>query len=190
MVIDNAKKSEKKMMLTSLVTLILGIILAIDPEGSLKMLTAVIGILFMIAGGFSVFNFFRKDKADRFSNSSLVVGILMLSGGLYLALNTESLVSFITIVIGISLFIKSLFKIQFALIDKKFSDKWKYNLIVGLLTMTLAILLISNPFGSTATFLRIIGIVLVAVSVVEIISTYSVYKSLKDYKELSYVEKK
>ena len=188
--IDSQKKNEKSMLLTDLVTLILGIILMIEPKGSIRIMTATIGILFIIAGIFSVISYIKKPKELKIRNVSLVVGILMITGGLYISLSTESLVKFVTLILGISLFVKSLFKVQFALNTKSVSSKWKSNLIMGLITMFLGIILFLNPFDSAAAFLRICGIALAVMSAVDMVTTFMVIRSLKDYKELSFVDKK
>ena len=85
--------------------------------------------------------------------------------------------------------IKSLFKIQFALNLKNISDKWTYNLIVGIVSMIMGLILLFNPFESAALFLRIIGIILVIGSIAELIETGVVMHSLSDVKELEFVEK-
>lgn len=187
--IDNQKKCEKSMLITNLVTLILGIVLAIEADKALKIITAVIGILFIIAGIFTIIGYVKKPKEMKIRNVSLVAGILMCSGGLYISLNTTSLVSVVTIILGISLFVKSLFKIQFAMNSKEMNPKWKYNLIMGLITMFLGLLLFLNPFGSAAAFLRICGIALGLMSVFDMVTTFMNIRVLKDYKELSYIEK-
>ena len=59
-----------------------------------------------------------------------------------------------------------------------------HNLIAGLVSMGLGILLIVNPFGSAELFLRIMGIVIVIGSIAELIETAMVMKTLEDVKEI------
>lgn len=188
-IIDNAKKCEKGMMISSILTLILGIILLIEPTGSLRMLTSIIAIVAMIVGFFQLVDYIRKPRELKMMSLSLILGVFFLASGLFLLLNVDSLVKFVTLVIGVSIAIKAMFKIQFALNLRGISDKWKYNLIVGLLCMTLGVLLIFNPFKSAVLFLRIIGIVLAVGSIIELIETNMVLHTLDDVKELPFVEK-
>lgn len=190
MILDYAKKCEKSMLVTTIITLILGIILTIEPTGSIKMLTSIIAIMSMLMGGFQVSDYIRKPHEEKIISLSLILGIILLSVGVFLFINKEALVKFITVIIGCTLCVKSLFKLQFALNIRNISDKWNYNLIVGLFGMILGIILLVNPFESAALFLRIVGIILIISSVLEFVETAMVMKSLDDVKELPFVEKK
>lgn len=187
--LNHIKKCEQSMMAGTLITLILGIILAINPVGSIKLITAIIAFLFTAIAIFQIFEYIIMSKQEKYMSFSLVLGIVCLVIGLYLFFNTGSLVKFITIIIGACVCIKSLFKIQFALNLKNISDKWTYNLIVGIVSMIMGLILLFNPFESAALFLRIIGIILVIGSIAELIETGVVMHSLSDVKELEFVEK-
>lgn len=190
MILDYAKKCEKSMLVTSIVTLVLGIVLVIEPTGSIKMLTAIIAIMCMLMGGFQLIDYIRKPREEKMTSLSLILAIILLSVGLFLFINNEALVKFITVIIGITICVKSLFKLQFALNLKGISDKWKYNLIAAIIGMSLGIIIFINPFESASLFLRIIGIALVIGSVLELVETGMVMNSLNDIKELPFVEKK
>lgn len=190
MILDYAKKCEKSMLVTSIVTLVLGIVLVIEPTGSIKMLTAIIAIMCMLMGGFQLIDYIRKPREEKMTSLSLILAIILLSVGLFLFINNEALVKFITVIIGITICVKSLFKLQFALNLKGISDKWKYNLIAAIIGMSLGIIIFINPFESASLFLRIIGIALVIGSVLELVETGMVMNSLNDVKELPFVEKK
>ena len=190
MILDYAKKCEKSMLVTSIVTLVLGVVLVIEPTGSIKMLTAIIAIMCMLMGGFQLIDYIRKPREEKMTSLSLILAIILLSVGLFLFINNEALVKFITVIIGITICVKSLFKLQFALNLKGISDKWKYNLIAAIIGMSLGIIIFINPFESASLFLRIIGIALVIGSVLELVETGMVMNSLNDIKELPFVEKK
>ena len=190
MILDYAKKCEKSMLVTSIVTLVLGIVLVIEPTGSIKMLTAIIAIMCMLMGGFQLIDYIRKPREEKMTSLSLILGIILLSVGLFLFINNEALVKFITVIIGITICVKSLFKLQFALNLKGISEKWKYNLIAAVIGMSLGLIIFINPFESAALFLRIVGIALVIGSVLELVETGMVMNSLNDIKELPFVEKK
>lgn len=180
---EYAKRCEKSMLLSAIFVLILGILLALEPTKSIKFMTIIIAILFMGIGGFQLFSYIKSSKEEKMTSLSLILGVILFAAGLFLFLNTESLVSFITIIIGITICIKSLFKIQFAMNIRSLSNKWKYNLLIGLIGMTLGILLLLNPFASAALFLRIVGIILIIGSIAEIIEINLVLKSLNNHEE-------
>ena len=104
----------------------------------------------------------------------------------------ESLANFITTLIGIAILIKSLFKLQYAFNIRDISDKWFYNLIVGIAGIVIGIILLVNPFSSAKLFLRIIGIIFILGSIIELVETFMVLKTIEDHEaiELPFEEKK
>ncbi len=188
--VDNAKRLEKGLMGSSVLTLILGLVLLIAPDASLKFITFIIALFAILMGVFQLVEYLRMPRENKIMSLSLILGIIFLAVGIFLMLNLTALVTFITLMMGIFVAVKSVFKIQFAFNLRELSDKWKYNLVVGLVGMTLGVLLIFNPFGSAATFLRIIGLVLAISSIIELIEAGSIMKTLDDAKELPFVEKK
>lgn len=192
MILDFAKRCEKNMLFSTIVTLILGIVLAYSPEGSIKVITGIIAVLFILIGVLQLIDYVKQSKAEKMMSLSLILGILLTAIGVFLFINLESLASFVTTLIGIAILIKSLFKLQFAFNIKDISDKWFYNLIVGIVGVLLAILILANPFHSASLFLRIIGIIFIVGSIIELIETLMVIKTIDEHEaiELPFVEKK
>lgn len=194
MILDYIKRCEKNMLISTVVTLVLGLVLAFEPGGSIKVITGIIAALFVLIGLFQLIDYLRQDKIEKMMSLSLILGILLCGIGVFLFINLESLISFITTLIGITIMIKSLFKLQFAFNIKGMSEKWIYNLIVGIVGMVLGIILLVNPFESAELFLRIVGILLAIGSVAELVETFMVLKSLdqkdSDAIELEFEEKK
>ena len=189
MVLEYAKRCEKNMLFSSVVTLVLGIVLAFEPGGSIKVITGLIAIIFLLIGVLQLVEYLRQSKVEKMMSLSLILGIILVSIGVFLFLNLESLVSFITTIIGIFLLVKSLFKIQYAFNIKGISEKWFYNLIVGLAGIGLGIILLVNPFKSAEVFLRIVGILLAIGSIAELIETSMVLQTIEDAKEIPFEEK-
>ena len=189
MIRDFAKRCEKSRLASTIITLVLGIVLLIEPSGSIQVLTAIVAISLMLIGGFQIIEYIREKREEKMQSLSLVLGTILLVVGIYLMCNLKSLVIFFTNIIGIAICIKALFKIQYAINIRDLSDKWLYNLIVGVFSMILGVLLIFNPFKSAEVFLRIMGAILVVSSIAELIETTMIIKSLDDSKEIPFKEK-
>lgn len=112
MILDFAKRCEKNMLFSTIVTLILGIVLAYSPEGSIKVITGIIAVLFILIGVLQLIDYVKQSKAEKMMSLSLILGILLTAIGVFLFINLESLASFVTTLIGIAILIKSLFKLQ------------------------------------------------------------------------------
>lgn len=192
MLYSSAKKYRKTCLISSIATLILGVVLMMEPANSLKIITMIIGIMTLIIGCFWVFDYIKSTPEEKMISKSLLLGVIASGVGLYLIINTQSLIKFITILIGITICIKSIVKLQFAINIRNFSTAWKYNLVFSLLGITLGVLLLANPFESAQTFLRIIGVVMIIGSVMELIECAFLMKNLnikEKAKELRWVDK-
>ena len=187
---EYAKRCEKGMMASTLATLILGIILFLNPTGSIKIITSIVAFLFMLLGALQIFDYIKQSKIDKMISFSLTLGVILFGIGIIILVCIDSLIKFVTIVIGAILLIKSLLKLQFALNLKGSINKWNYNLYMGLFGLLISIVIILYPANSLDTFLKVIGALLIISSVAELVETLMVYKNLNDYVELEYVEKK
>lgn len=192
MILEFAKRCEKNMLFSTVITLILGIILAYSPEGSIKVITGIIALMFLLIGILQLVDYIKQSKLEKMMSLSLILGILLTAVGVYLFINLESLANFITTLIGIAILIKSLFKLQYAFNIRDISDIWFYNLIVGIAGIVIGIILLVNPFSSAKLFLRIIGIIFILGSIIELVETFMVLKTIEDHEaiELPFEEKK
>ena len=178
--LDIIKKSMRGMIVYTLVILVIGIIFAIAPQESIKIMNGFIAVVSMLLGGYFIFDYIRAPKEQKLLNFSLAFGIILIGIGIFLFLKPDLLVNFITVLVGIILVVKAIYKVQTALYIRKITKAWKYNLLVGLLIFTAGLLLIIYPSGSAEIFLRIIGIVLAVGSIGELAETAFVMGTLKD----------
>ena len=109
MILDYIKRCEKSMLVSTSVTLILGVVLAFEPGKSIKGITAIIAILFMLIGLFQLIDYIRQERIEKMMSLSLILGLILFGIGIFLFINLESLINFITTLIGITIMIKSLF---------------------------------------------------------------------------------
>ena len=181
--IDIIKKSMKGMILYTIIMLVVGIIFAVNPATSINVMTGFIAILAMLLGGYFVFDYIRTPRENKLLSFSLAFGIVMIGIGLFIFLRRDALINFITVLIGIVLIVKAIYKFQIALNIRKLTKGWKYNLLVALLTLSMGLLLVIYPDGSAETFLRIIGIVIALGAVGELIETAYVMGTIKDVTE-------
>ena len=188
--INSAKKSEKSIIASSILTLVVGIMLAIYPGDTLSIITKIVGAFLMVFGVVQIINYFKNAKEDRVGSASFAFGIILFAVGLYIFINDASLTKFVTTIIGILICIKSVYKIQLAISLKDYSNSWKYNLVSGLIVLSIGLIVIFYPYATAATILRVIGIALIVASVYEIIESVVVIKKIDTtVKDLPFKEK-
>ena len=191
--IETIKKSMKGMILYTIIMLVVGIIFAVNPGTSINVMTGFIAIVAMLLGGYFIFDYIRTPGENKLLSFSLAFGIVLVGIGLFIFLKRDALINFITVLIGISLIVKAIYKFQIALNIRKISKGWKYNLLVALLTLTMGLVLVLYPDGSAHVFLRIVGIIIALGAIGELVETAYVMGTIKevnsDAKEISYKEK-
>lgn len=187
--VTNAKRSEKSIIASSILTLVVGVMLAIYPGNTLSLIGKVIGVALMIIGVSQVVIFFKNEKEDRVANTSFALGIILFAIGLYVFINDKSLTNVFTTIIGLLICIKSIYKIQLAISLKNYSSTWKYNLVSGLIVLSMGLIIIFYPIETASTILRVIGVILIVSSVYEIIESLVVIKKIDDFKDLPFTFK-
>lgn len=188
--IDKLKKIEKSMIFSTVVTLVLGLLLTIFPGLSLKILAYVIGISLMIMGGAFIIDYVKGTRLEKITSISFVLGIIFVSIGLFFVVAHAKLLSFIMIIIGIIFLIKGLCKVQLALNVRGVLDSWKYNLIVGVLTLTIGLILVLNPGKSAETFLRVVGIFIIIGSFADLAESIWILRDLDKVHDADFIDKK
>ena len=114
-IINSAKKGEKGIIASAILTLVVGVMLAIYPGDTLSIITKVIGAFLMGYGIMQLINYFKDAKEDRIGSASFAMGIIQFAVGLYIFINDSSLTNRITTVIGVLICVKSVYKIQLAI---------------------------------------------------------------------------
>jgi hypothetical protein len=94
------------------------------------------------------------------------------------------------IIIGIIFLIKGLCKVQLALNVRGVLDSWKYNLIVGVLTLTIGLILVLNPGKSAETFLRVVGIFIIIGSFADLAESIWILRDLDKVHDADFIDKK
>ena len=188
--IDKLKKIEKSMIFSTIVTLVLGLLLTIFPDMSLKILAYVIGISLMVMGGAFIIDYVKGTRLEKITSISFVLGVIFIGVGLLFIVAHAKLLNFIMVIIGIIFLIKGLCKVQLALNVRGVLDAWKYNLIVGAVTLSIGLILVLNPGKSVETFLRVVGIFIIVGSFADLAESIWILRDLDKVKDADFIDKK
>ncbi len=158
----------------SVVEIIIGILLLINPVGFTSGIIVTLGIVLAIIGLAQIVQYFRSDTKEAAVSGKLTKGILFTAFGLFCAFKSGwFLAAFpvITILYGVLILVTGVSKLQMAVDMVRVKQKyWFVMLISAILTLLFAILIITNPFASTAFLWTFIGISLIVEAVMDIIT--------------------
>ncbi len=161
-------------IIMSLGEILIGILLLIKPIGFTKGIIIIVGSILIILGIINIIKYFTSDIFQSIKEQSLSTGLIFVTIGLFCVLRTNwFIITFpvLTILYGIMIFIMGLKKVQWSIDLVRL--KRKHWFIVGLSAVTsimFAIIIMNNPFSTTAILWQFTGIILIIESILDVIA--------------------
>lgn len=155
------KNVKNAYMVTSIISLILGLFLVIKPEISSNIISYIIGAGFVFYGVVHIMSYIFVKDEDLFQ-FDLAKGIITTGIGLFFIFKPTFIVSVLPFVLGVAILINGIFSLQSACNFYRHSSKnWLSVFIPSLITIILGALVVINPFKWAKALLVIIGAFLI-----------------------------
>lgn len=178
------KRLKTNILISAVLCVVLGIVLVVWPDMSMKIVCITIGAVLLIGGAVRLVGYFVKKDGSIYEQMSLIMGIVLAVVGVWIMLKPEKVLVIIPIIVGIVIVLHGLNNLQQAVaLYKDHYDKWWVALILGLLTIGFGVLLICRPFEALDTVVMLIGIFLIYDGISDIWIVSRVYKTAKALKQ-------
>lgn len=152
---------------------LVGILLLVSPDNFTTAIIIACGIVLLVGGIVSVVKYFRTDALEASVKDTLVKGLVMLLGGLFLVINPKWLISkfpILTILYGIAVLIGGLFKFQWFIDAIRLkTGRWLFNMLNALISIVCAVIILADPFTTTAFLWIFIGVSLIVEAICDLI---------------------
>lgn len=166
-------------LVTSIVFLIFGLFLVFRTEGTIQLISSLIGIILLFNGGISLIKYFKEEKEETY-NVELIYGIVAIIAGFILILNPKTVASILPFILGIYFTITGVLKLKYALDIREYKkENPTFMMILSILTILCGILFIVNPFGGAVAITQIIGIFMIIYAGLDIANYLFLRKDLK-----------
>lgn len=163
---SSIKKLAWSAILESLALVILGILFIVLQETIVKTLAYLIGVFFIVKGGFQIISYYMEKGQNDLFNNGLLSGVISVLIGVALLIVGEEIAHVFRVVIGVIITYESLVRINTA---SKLSvakiDAWKYILIVALVMLVIGVFITFNS-GAVVT---LIGWMMILAGIVGIV---------------------
>ena len=170
------------MMLTGLLTIIIGIMICANPSGAIISIIRFIGWILIIAAGVSAISEFMQRTTTYKTYSTMTFAIISLVFGIVLAIRPASFVNFVGTVVALILFIHGINAIVSAINSKKYGyNQWKIACLSGVIFAVVAFIILINPFSSASALMLFIGIVLIGDGISYIAMAFSIGRTMHTY---------
>lgn len=163
-------------IITSVVILVLGIFLFIQPDTIISMISIILGIMILIPGITALIDYFKTKY-----NPNLITGVITVIIGMILIVNTKLVASIMPFILGIYFVISGITRLQYALELKKQKIKYTASLCISILIIICGLLFITNPFGGALVITKVMGIFMVIYSVLDIVNAMVIKKEMHDF---------
>lgn len=148
-------KNKSGSVIGSLLFALLGLMLIINPGISFDILCIGVGAVFIIS---AVANIVTNLKMPGAWSGFLFGDILIGMVGVYFVSAPGLIKGFIPIVLGIIMLFHAVTDIRAALILRDMNENYKWSLLVGAVTLAVAVLVLVNPFETGNFIIRLAGV--------------------------------
>ena len=179
----NTLKRDLSGLAMSILELVIGIMLLLDPVSFTTGIIVVFGVVLMLCGLWNVIKYFRTSPEEAIVGQLLVKGLIELLAGAFCAFNSGwFIVTFpvLTLVYGVVILVTAMTKIQWMvdLIRLK-RKRWFLAAFSAAISLICGITIISNPFATTAVLWMFTGISLIVEAVFDMITMFFGNKTAK-----------
>ena len=124
-------KKDKSSIVSSILFLILGIFLFINPTEMIKFITYIIGVIFVVYGSIKLYNYYKFKET--ISNIQLTLGITCIVLGIIIMFCNGVIEFTIRLVMGGFILANGINKLIVALNSKEYNSKWTGLLIISII---------------------------------------------------------
>ncbi len=159
---EKAKKYKLHNIVQALITIAIGLVLAVWPGASVNFVTKALAVLLLLIGVVFVIAYFVRKEKSFVSSGEFVVGILVAVIGAWIFVNPGQFTDLIPKLFGVFIIVSGLGNLgqTFSLIKAKFS-KWWTSLLIAVLTVGLGAFLLFNPTSAKEIAITLIGAFLI-----------------------------
>lgn len=171
------KKTGLSSLLISIIFAILGIVLIKNPDETVKFVSYILGITFMMIGLYKIIIYLRnKDKSD-FYNYDMTFGIIAMILGIVTIVYSKQIGALFRILIGLWIVYSSIIRIDLAYKLKLANlNVWIYSFILAIAMFLCGMFIIFN----SGVIIMTIGIVILVYSVLDIVESLIFLKNVSD----------
>lgn len=161
-------------ILLILFEVVIGILLLIDGERFTGVIFVIFGVLMLVLGLISLIRTLLAARGGNvISSFALVMSIILITIGAFFTAASGSVlgvVGFIATIYGLILVISGVFKLADYLTLRAAGVGSGFAIFSVIISIVLGILIAFNPFGTAQIFWTVLGIMLIASAVLDIIS--------------------
>ena len=171
------KKTGMYSLISSIVFAILGIVLIAYPNGTITVISYIIGIMFFLVGAYKALNYFSNKGNYDLYNYDLAFGIIAIILGIVTIAYGSQIFSIFRILIGLWIIYSAIIRLSLSLKLKTLgTNAWKYSLILSIVMLICGIYAIAN----NGIIIVTIGVIVLIYAIIDIIESIIFLNNVND----------
>jgi len=166
-------------IITSLCFAILGLVIAYNPNTTLKIISYVLGGILIVYGVIKILEYSKMKDVNSLYSTELSFGVIAVLFGIVIIVASDIIEAMIRVIIGIWIVYSAIMRLGVAIKLQKFNSDnkiWVPVLIIALIMLLCGIYVITIP----GTLIMTIGIIMVVYAVMDIIEEIIFMKNIKN----------
>ena len=171
------KKAGWTSVITSLVFAVIGLIMIWNPETTMRFISTILGIFFIVIGVIKVINYFASKGNSTFFTNDIAWGLIAIIIGLVTMVYSNTIESIFRIMIGIWIIYSGFTRFTLSFRLKGVNDK------LWALVLTLAILMVVGGLYVTfypGALIVTLGVIILIYAIMDLIESFIFMKNMKD----------
>lgn len=157
----------------SIAEIMIGILLLVNPVAFTSGIIVAFGIVLMMIGIGTTIKYFRTEPEEAAVRQTLVKGLIGLLAGAFCAFHSHWFIAtfpVLTLVYGVVILVTGITKVQWTIDSIRMKrSKWFWMAISAAISILCGIIVITNPFSTTAVLWMFTGISLIVDAVFDMI---------------------
>ena len=171
------KKSGWISIVESIVFAILGAIIIWKPEGTVKIISYILGIIFIGVGIYKIINYISTKGKYDFFNYDFIYGLMAIVIGIVTICYSSTIGSIFRIMIGIWIIYSSFIRISLSVkLKNQNINIWVYTLILAIVMFICGVYITLNSGAVIVT----VGIMMIVSSIIDIVEAIIFMRNIKE----------
>jgi len=185
------KKIKSYYFAVSILYIVIGLIMLLNPKFVCDAVNYIIGALVMLYGIVYLVSLYQQREFELLNKFNFLAGVMCISFGVFLILNSSVLMSLIPFCSGVIIFIDAIYQLRHSLSLKQLGNKyWYINLVVGIFFLLFAIFVMARSENISHLLIRFIGGTLIFDAIMDFYTYFALRKFNKNKNNLKVIEMK
>ncbi|MCR5419936.1 MAG: DUF308 domain-containing protein [Lachnospiraceae bacterium] len=176
------KKINKSIYITAGIYIILGLVMVLFPETTMKTFCLSLGLIAAGLGIINLVTYFSRSVDDSVYRYDFVSGIMLILVGIMFVVKMETVIEYIPVILGVLILLSGVIKLQHAIDLKRIDfNGWLYVLVFSLLCLSIGTVCVLQPSFIASTLVIIMGISFIFCGMTDLITLILLSKRMKQY---------